>query len=80
MAAEKELQFERAMHQLEEIVQKLEAGEAPLDETITLYKRGMELSAHCQQKLQHAEKQLIRMIDQEGNESAFDPTEGDTNE
>ncbi|PIC63291.1 exodeoxyribonuclease VII small subunit [Sporosarcina sp. P13] len=80
MAEEKELQFEQAMHQLEEIVQKLEAGEAPLDDTITLYKRGMELSAHCQKKLQNAEKQLIRMIDQEGNESSFDPTVGEPNE
>lgn len=80
MVEDKEMQFEQAMHQLEEIVQKLEAGEAPLDDTITLYKQGMELSAYCQKKLQNAEKQLIRMIDQEGNESSFDPTAGEPNE
>ncbi|ARK20149.1 exodeoxyribonuclease VII small subunit [Sporosarcina ureae] len=80
MAEDKEMQFEQAMHQLEEIVQKLEAGEAPLDDTITLYKQGMKLSAYCQKKLQNAEKQLIRMIDQEGNESSFDPTAGEPNE
>ncbi|PIC88048.1 MULTISPECIES: exodeoxyribonuclease VII small subunit [unclassified Sporosarcina] len=80
MAEDKNMQFEQAMHQLEEIVQKLEAGEAPLDDTITLYKQGMELSAYCQKKLQNAEKQLIRMIDQEGNESSFDPTAGESNE
>ncbi|ARJ37465.1 exodeoxyribonuclease VII small subunit [Sporosarcina sp. P21c] len=80
MAEDKNMQFEQAMHQLEEIVQKLEAGEAPLDDTITLYKQGMELSAYCQKKLQNAEKQLIRMIDQEGNESQFDPTVGEPNE
>jgi len=45
-----------------------------------LYKQGMELSAYCQKKLQNAEKQLIRMIDQEGNESSFDPTAGEPNE
>ena len=80
MAEEKDMQFEQAMHQLEEIVQKLEAGEAPLDDTITLYKQGMELSSYCQKKLQHAEKQLIRMIDQDGNETPFDPTAGESNE
>ena len=80
MAEDKDMQFEQAMHQLEEIVQKFEAGEAPLDDTITLYKQGMELSAYCQKKLQNAEKQLIRMIDQEGNESQFDPTVGEPNE
>ncbi|ARF15894.1 exodeoxyribonuclease VII small subunit [Sporosarcina ureae] len=80
MAEDKNMQFEQAMHQLEEIVQKLEAGEAPLDDTITLYKQGMELSAYCQKKLQNAEKQLIRMIDQEGNETSFDPTAGEPNE
>ncbi|WP_153722442.1 exodeoxyribonuclease VII small subunit [Sporosarcina cascadiensis] len=80
MAEEKEMQFEQAMHQLEEIVQKLEAGEAPLEDTITLYQQGMELSAFCQKKLQNAEKQLIRMMDQEGNETPFDPTAGEPNE
>ncbi|WP_153732915.1 exodeoxyribonuclease VII small subunit [Sporosarcina obsidiansis] len=80
MAEEKDIQFEQAMHQLEEIVQKLEAGEAPLEDTITLYQKGMELSAYCQKKLQNAEKQLIRMIDQEGKEVQFDPTVGESNE
>lgn len=80
MAEEKEMQFEQAIHQLEEIVQKLEAGEAPLEDTITLYQQGMELSAYCQKKLQNAEKQLIRMMDQEGNETPFDPTAGEPNE
>ncbi|WP_301108273.1 exodeoxyribonuclease VII small subunit [Sporosarcina sp.] len=80
MAEEKEMQFEQAMQQLEEIVQKLEAGEAPLEDTITLYQQGMELSAYCQKKLQNAEKQLIRMMDKDGNETPFDPTAGEPNE
>lgn len=80
MTQQNEMQFEQAMRQLEEIVQKLEAGEAPLEDTITLYKQGMELSHFCQNKLQSAEKQLIRMIDQDGSETSFDPTAGETNE
>jgi exodeoxyribonuclease VII small subunit len=71
-----EIRFEEAMQSLEEIVGKLESGEVPLEEAITLYKKGMELSSYCHSKLQDAEKQLISIIDRDGNEQAFDPTKG----
>ena len=61
---------------LEEVVQKLETGDVPLEDAITLYKKGMELSAFCHEKLQDAEKQLISIIDKDGNKSEFDPTKG----
>lgn len=77
---ENNLRFEEAMQQLEEIVQKLEAGDAPLEDAIKLYQRGMELSAFCQSKLQNAEKQLISMIDSDGNATPFNPMEGDDDE
>ncbi len=70
------IRFEEAMLKLEEVVQKLETGDVPLEDAITLYKKGMELSAYCHGKLQDAEKQLISIIDKEGNKSQFDPTKG----
>jgi exodeoxyribonuclease VII small subunit len=70
------IRFEEAMLKLEEVVQKLETGDVPLEDAITLYKKGMELSALCHGKLQDAEKQLISIIDKEGNSSPFDPTKG----
>lgn len=57
--------FEEAMKQLEEIVRKLEQGDVPLEESIDLYKQGMELSAQCSTKLQEAEKQLVQFISSE---------------
>ncbi|MEK5038713.1 exodeoxyribonuclease VII small subunit [Sporosarcina sp. FSL K6-3457] len=70
------IRFEEAMLQLEDVVQKLETGDIPLEDAITLYKEGMELSAYCHGKLQDAEQQLISIIDKEGKSSPFDPTKG----
>ncbi|AYC29540.1 exodeoxyribonuclease VII small subunit [Paenisporosarcina cavernae] len=69
--ATKNTTFDEAMKQLEEVVRQLESGDAPLEQAIDLYKKGMELSAICQQKLQSAEKQLVTMIDEDGNEQQF---------
>ena len=70
------IRFEEAILKLEEVVQKLETGDVPLEDAITLYKKGMELSAYCHEKLQDAEKQLISIIDKDGNKSEFDPAQG----
>ncbi|BAQ11216.1 exonuclease VII small subunit [Bacillus sp. OxB-1] len=70
------IRFEEAMYKLEEVVQKLENGDVPLEDAILLYKKGMELSAYCHNKLQDAEKQLISIIDKEGNQTEFEPSKG----
>lgn len=70
------LHFEEAMTKLEGVVQKLESGDVPLEEAINLYKEGMELSAYCHGKLQDAEKQLITIIDKDGESTSFDPSKG----
>ena len=54
-----QIRFEEAILKLEGIVQKLETGDVPLEDAISLYKEGMELSVFCHGKLQDAEKQLI---------------------
>lgn len=71
------MKFEEAMHQLEKIVQQLETGDVPLEDSITLYKKGMELSTFCQQKLQNAEKQLVTIVEKNGEETPFDPLKGE---
>jgi exodeoxyribonuclease VII small subunit len=62
----KEIAFEDAMEQLEQIVDQLEAGEVPLEEAIKLFKNGMELSKTCHQKLTHVEKQVHLLVEEEG--------------
>jgi exodeoxyribonuclease VII small subunit len=53
-----DLNFEQALRALEEIVHKLESGEAPLDESIALYERGNQLRALCQQRLDAAKTRI----------------------
>lgn len=46
------------MRELEAIVQAMEAGEAPLEESLAAYERGMLLLRHCQGTLVAAERKL----------------------
>ena len=56
-----DMSFEDAIQELETIIDKLESGEVPLDETISLYDRGSELKKYCEQKLQTAEEKIQRI-------------------
>ncbi|RDI41198.1 exodeoxyribonuclease VII small subunit [Falsibacillus pallidus] len=60
------LTFEQAMEQLEAIVQKLEDGEVELEEAITIYQKGMELSKLCHDKLKSVENQLTKVLTEDG--------------
>jgi exodeoxyribonuclease VII small subunit len=74
---EKTLTFEEAMTKLEEIVEKLEEGDVPLEEAITFYKEGMELSKLCHDKLKTVEEQLTQIITEDGRTERFSITEED---
>ena len=50
--------FEEAHRELEEIVAKLEAGQAPLDEMTALWRRGEELYAFCRGQLDAAQGRI----------------------
>jgi exodeoxyribonuclease VII, small subunit len=63
-----EKSFEEAITELEQIVSKLEKGESALEESITGFQQGIELSKYCAAKLDEAEKQITMLIqDDEGN-------------
>lgn len=47
--------FEEAQRELEQIVQRLERGDAPLDEALELWQRGEELYRFCKGRLDAAE-------------------------
>lgn len=53
-----ELKFEAAMKRLEEIVNQLERGNAPLDQSLALFEEGTKIIRHCGAALDHAEQQL----------------------
>ena len=48
--------FEKALSELENLVTKLESGELSLDQSLECYKRGVELTRHCQSILDEAQK------------------------
>ena len=50
--------FEDAQRELEEIVHRLESGEAPLDEALRLWQRGEELYRVCRERLDAAEGRI----------------------
>ena len=56
------MSFEAALAALEEIVGRLESGEASLDESIALYERGAELRKHCDDKLRDAEMRVEKIV------------------
>ncbi len=58
MSADETPTFEAALKQLEEIVQRLEKGELPLEESLVLYEQGIKLSRLCHGKLEEAEGRI----------------------
>ena len=71
MSEEKVLTFEEAMEQLEQIVERLEEGDVPLEKAITYFQDGMKLSKLCHDKLQHAEKQMEQILREDGELEPF---------
>jgi exodeoxyribonuclease VII small subunit len=53
-----ELSFEAAMAELEKVVEQLERGDVPLDQSIALYERGAKLKARCEEKLKEAQEKV----------------------
>lgn len=58
----KDMSFEDALKELEAIVQRLERGDAPLEESITIYQRGAALKAHCDAKLKDAQMKVEKIV------------------
>ena len=52
------LTFETAIARLEEIVKALESGNAPLDDSLSLFEEGVSLVKYCNQKLDTAEQKV----------------------
>lgn len=50
-----ELSFETAYAELETIITKLESGDLPLEDSVTMFERGRQLSDYCQTLLDKAE-------------------------
>ena len=56
------LSFEDALRELTAIVERLERGDAPLEESISIYARGAALKAHCESKLRDAQLKVDKIV------------------
>ncbi|WP_281248952.1 exodeoxyribonuclease VII small subunit [Bacillus alkalicellulosilyticus] len=60
------MSFEEALEQLETVVEKLEQGDVPLEEAISMFQDGMKLSKLCHEKLTAVEKQMEHILHEDG--------------
>lgn len=55
------LTFEDALRELTSLIERLESGQAPLEEAITAYERGIALKRHCEAKLADAQARIEKI-------------------
>jgi exodeoxyribonuclease VII small subunit len=56
------IDFEKSLSELEGIVTKLETGSLPLEQSLELFERGVELARSCKTKLDEAELRVQRLV------------------
>ena len=73
------LSFEESIKRLKDIVDSIEQGEIPLQDSLEQYERGMGLIKHCRGILQQAEKRIekISKAEHEEPKSADDPADAE---
>ncbi len=73
----KAMNFEQALAALENIVEDLERGEVPLDQSIRIYERGEALKAHCARLLKAAEDKVEKIrLSRDGKPVGTEPLDG----
>ena len=69
----KKLSFEEALSELEEIVENLERGEIEIEDSISIYERGVILKAHCEDKLKTAKMKIDKIISHPDGDFSSEP-------
>lgn len=68
------LSFEAALAELEQIVQRLERGDVPLEESVAIYERGEALKRRCEELLRAAEARVEKItLDATGRPTGTEP-------
>ena len=67
--------FEKALTELEAVVERLEHGELPLEEALKQFERGIELARSCQVALKQAEQKVEILLQKtaDGEPVPFEP-------
>jgi exodeoxyribonuclease VII small subunit len=69
------MSFEQALAELEQIVARLESGQAPLEDSIRMYERGAALKAHCEARLEAARLRVEKIVMGAGGQPNAEPAE-----
>lgn len=80
MARSKNINFEKVLDQLEELVEDMEHGELTLEESLKSFEKGIKLTRDCQSALTQAEQKVQILLEQNDQLIAEDFNEGDTEE
>lgn len=72
---DKKKSFEEQLSELEQIVSNLENGAIPLDDALTQFQTGVELSKNLEQKLVQAEATVAKLMDEDGKLQPLDVSE-----
>lgn len=67
------MSFETALAELEQIVDRLERGDVPLAESISIYERGEALKQHCEHLLKEAEMRVEKIRLSGGRPAGTEP-------
>ena len=74
----KAMTFEQALAALEQIVDDLERGDVPLDQSIRIYERGEALREHCDRLLKSAEDKVDKIrLTREGKPEGVEPLDAE---
>jgi exodeoxyribonuclease VII small subunit len=68
-----DLTFEAALKELEAIVERLETGDVPLEESIRTYERGAALRSHCERLLKSAQLRVDQIVQGGDNGLKLEP-------
>lgn len=71
--ATKKNNFEEQLNELQEIVNKLESDNVPLEDALNEFQAGVKLSRELEKKLNDAEQTVAKLVDKDGNEKTLDP-------
>ena len=74
--AKKAPHFEESLTELEQLVERMDQGHLPLEESVKLFERGVALTRTCQKALQDAE-QKVRILLEEHGEPTLKPFSDD---
>ena len=72
MTAKKTIDLEKALSDLEELVDELESGELPLEKAMQKFEEGIKLTRHCQAALKEAEQKVEILLKSTGGEQLED--------